>query len=127
MIEAIGKSPVLASGVTVPLSPAIKAGNLIFVSGQLGLDDNGNVVSEDPAEQTRQTLNRIRAVLQQAGADLDHIVKASIWVTDKADFAAVNRVWAEVFSNRPPARSTVVSELLIPGAKIEVDAIAIVG
>lgn len=56
---------------------------------------------------------------------MDRIVKANIWVTDKADFAAVNQVWSEVFGGRPPARSTVVSELLIPGAKIEVDAIAL--
>lgn len=125
MFEVVGSSPVLANGATVPLSPATKANGLVFVSGQLGLNNEGKVVSDDVAEQTRATLERISSILEQAGSGMDRIVKANIWVTDKADFAAVNQVWSEVFGGRPPARSTVVSELLIPGAKIEVDAIAL--
>ncbi|AXQ30037.1 RidA family protein [Solimonas sp. K1W22B-7] len=123
-IEVIGKSPTLANGMTVPLSPAVRAGNLVFVSGQLGLDDNGALVGANIAAQTHQVMARLRAVLQQAGADLDRVVKAGVWLTDKADFAAFNAIYREYFPQHPPARSTVVSELLIPGARIEIDVIA---
>ncbi len=123
-IEVIGKSPTLANGMTVPLSPAIRAGKLVFVSGQLGLDDNGTLVGPDIESQTHQVMKRLRAVLQQAGADLDRVVKAGVWLTDKADFPAFNAIYREYFPQRPPARSTVVSELLIPGARLEIDVIA---
>lgn len=123
-IEVIGKSPTLANGMTVPLSPAIRAGNLVFVSGQLGLDDNGALVGPDIEAQTHQVMKRLRAVLQQAGADLDRVVKAGVWLTDKTDFPAFNAIYREYFPQRPPARSTVVSELLIPGARLEIDVIA---
>ncbi|MDM4772551.1 RidA family protein [Solimonas sp. SE-A11] len=123
-IEVIGTSPTLANGMTVPLSPAIRAGNLVFVSGQLGLDDNGTLVGPDIEAQTHQVMKRLRAVLQQAGADLDRVVKAGVWLTDKTDFPAFNAIYREYFPQRPPARSTVVSELLIPGARLEIDVIA---
>lgn len=123
-IEAIGNSPTLANGMTIPLSPAIRAGNLVFVSGQLGLDGNRALVGPDITTQTHQVMANLRAVLQQAGADLDRVVKASVWLTDKADFAAFNAIYREYFPQRPPARSTVVSELLIPGARLEIDVIA---
>lgn len=127
MIQSIGKPMVLASGVTVPLTPAIRAGDFIFVSGQLGIDDKGAVIAEDVAAQARHAIERIRSILKQAGADLNAIVKVSVWLTDKADFPAFNAAYREFFPDRPPARSTVVSDLLIPGAKVEIDAIAFVG
>ncbi len=123
-VQRIGQPPQLADGRIIPLSPAVQAQGLLFVSGQLGLDDQGQLVSPDAGAQTRQTLNRIEQILHQAGSDLSRIVKATIWITDKADFAAVNKVWAELLGAHPPARSTVVSELLIPGARIEIDVIA---
>lgn len=66
MFEVVGSSPVLANGATVPLSPATKANGLVFVSGQLGLNNEGKVVSDDVAEQTRATLERISSILEQA-------------------------------------------------------------
>lgn len=123
-IEVIGQSPTLANGMTIPLSPAIRAGNLVFVSGQLGLDSSRALAGPGIEAQTHQVMANLRAVLQQAGADLDRVVKANVWLTDKADFAAFNTIYREYFAQRPPARSTVVSELLIPGAKLEIDVIA---
>lgn len=127
MIQYIGKPMVLANGSTVPLTPAVRAGDFVFVSGQLGLDDKGALVAEDITAQTRQAVERIRAILKQASVSLDAVVKVSVWITDKADFAAFNNTYRECFPNNPPARSTVVSELLIPGAKVEIDAIAYAG
>lgn len=127
MIHAIGKPMVLANGTSVPLSPAIRAGDFIFISGQLGLDDQSRLVGDDITSQARQAMERIRAILEQAGTGLGAVVKVSVWLTDKADFPAFNATYAEYFPQRPPARSTVVSELLIPGAKVEIDAIAYVG
>lgn len=127
MIQSIGQPMVLANGTTVPLTPAIRAGDFIFVSGQLGIDDKGAVVAEDVAAQARQAIERIRSILGQADAGLGSVVKVSVWLTDKADFPAFNAAYREFFPDRPPARSTVVSDLLIPGARVEIDAIAFVG
>lgn len=126
-IEAIGKPLRLASGETVPLSAAIRAGDFIFVSGQLGLDEHGGLAAADVAGQLRQCIVRIRAILAQAGADLDAVVKATAWLADAADFAAFNAAYRELFPGRPPARSTVVSALLIPGARVELEVVAYAG
>ena len=91
------------------------------------MDDEGVVVSDDIAAQTRHAMERIRAVLALGSADLSAVVKVSVWVTDKADFPAFNAAYREFFPERPPARATVVSALMIPGAKVEIDAIAYVG
>jgi 2-iminobutanoate/2-iminopropanoate deaminase len=127
MIEAIGKPRALANGLVIPLTPAIRAGDFLFVSGQLGLDDCGAVVAADIGAQTRQAIARIRAVLQLAGCDLDAVVKVNVWITDPSDFTDFNAAYRDCFPQRPPARSTVVSGLLIAGAKVEIDAIAYVG
>jgi 2-iminobutanoate/2-iminopropanoate deaminase len=127
LIQSIGQPMVLANGTTVPLTPAIRAGDFIFVSGQLGIDSKGVVVADDVAGQARQAMERIRSILAEAGVDLAAIVKVSVWLTDKADFPAFNAAYREYFPDRPPARSTVVSDLLIPGANVEIDAIAFAG
>lgn len=127
MIETLGSSPVLANGSIVPLSPAVRAGQFLFISGQLGLDDHGTLIAPDVAAQLRQCVLRLRSILALAGADLGAIVKTNVWLTDKADFPAFNAAYREYFPSHPPARSTVVSELLIPGAKVEIDAVAFVG
>lgn len=127
MIQAIGKSRILPNGLSHPLTPAIRAGDFIFVSGQLGMDDQGVVVAEDVAAQARHAIERIRALLAQGGAELSAVVKVSVWLTDKADFPAFNAAYREFFPERPPTRATVISDLLIPGAKVEIDAIAYVG
>lgn len=124
MIETLGSSPVLANGDKIPLSPAVRAGDFLFISGQLGLDEEGRIAADDVAGQLRHCVRRLRAVLALAGADLGAIVKTNVWLTDKSDFAAFNAAYREFFPDKPPARSTVVSDLLIPGARVEIDAVA---
>lgn len=124
-IQQIGSPMQLADGTVIPLAKGIKAGGFIFLSGQLGLDGTGKLCSDNMAEQTKQTLNNIKALLEEAGVGIDRIVKTTVWITDINDFAEFNKVYAEVFSHQPPARSTVVSSLALPGAKVEIEVIAL--
>lgn len=122
--EIIGQPLRLASGEVLPLSSAVKAGQLVFVSGQLGIDDQGRLVAADVAGQLHQCVERIRRILANAGIGLDAVVKATVWLSDAADFPAFNAAYRECFPERPPARSTVVSGLLIPGARVEIEVVA---
>lgn len=123
-MQAIGKPLILKDGTRVPLSPAIRAGNFLFLSGQLGLLPDMTLAGDDVASQTAQALANIETVLAEAGVGLDRIVKTTVWLTEARDFAAFNAVYGAVFSQVPPARSTVVSELLISGARVEIEVIA---
>ena len=111
-----------------PYSQAIKIrGNtLIFCSGQIGLDpQSGNVVGESAAEQTRRVLENLKAVVEAAGAHLSDVVKTTLYLTDINDFAAVNEVYATYFTASAPARATVEVSKLPKGAKVEIDATAV--
>lgn len=109
----------------IPLSPCIVANGFILLSGQLGFSEPGVLVDGGIKEQTQQAIKNIEAVLKPHGADLSHVVKTTIWLTDASDFPLFNEIYAACFSGHPyPARSTVVSSLLIPGAKVEIEAIA---
>lgn len=106
-----------------PYAQAIVSNGFIFCSGQLGLDTKG-VLSEGLAKQTHQVLTNLQAVLQEAGSDLDFVVKTTIYVTDIQHFAEVNNIYGEYFSTHKPARATVEVSNLPKGALIEIDAIA---
>jgi len=111
-----------------PYSQAIRVGNMVFTSGQIPLHpQTGEIVGETAAEQARQVLHNLRAVLQAAGASLQDVVKTTIFLTDLAQFAAVNAVYAEFFPNDPPARSTVQVTALPRGVQVEIEAVAVVG
>ncbi len=110
-----------------PYSQAIRVGNMVFTSGQIPLHpQTGEIVGETAAEQARQVLHNLRAVLQAAGASLQDVVKTTIFLTDLAQFAAVNAVYAEFFPNDPPARSTVQVTALPRGVQVEIEAVAVV-
>ncbi len=110
-----------------PYSQAIRVGNLVFTSGQIPLHPHtGDIVGETAAEQARQVLQNLQAVLQAAGASLQNVVKTTIFLTDLSQFAAVNAVYAEFFPENPPARSTVQVAALPRGVQVEIEAIAIV-
>jgi 2-iminobutanoate/2-iminopropanoate deaminase len=110
-----------------PYSQAIRVGNLVFTSGQIPLHpQTGDIVGETAAEQARQVLQNLQAVLQAAGASLQNVVKTTIFLTDLSQFAAVNAVYAEFFPENPPARSTVQVAALPRGVQVEIEAIAIV-
>lgn len=123
-VTAIGTPPVLPNGATVPLVPATRVGNLIFCSGALGVDADFKLVEGGIAAQTRQAIANLETVLAQSGATLADVAKTTVWLTDLADFAAFNAAYAEAFGGHTPARSTVTSALAIPGALVEIEAIA---
>ena len=114
-----------APGAIGPYSQAIKAGNMIFCSGQIPIDvATGEFVSEGVAEQTEQVLKNLAAVLDAAGATLNNVVKTSVFLADMNDFAAMNEVYAGYFSAPAPARATVQVSRLPKDARIEIDVIA---
>ncbi|MCY4458904.1 MAG: RidA family protein [Albidovulum sp.] len=110
------------AATNIPLSPALRAGNLIFVSGQVPVDDDGAVV-EGIEAQTRLVLEKVRDLLAEAGGSMDRVVKTTVFLTDKEDFAAMNKVYSEFFPGTPPTRSTIRCELMID-IKVEIEAIA---
>lgn len=127
MIRHLWSFPQLASGATVPLSKAVRCGDFVFLSGQLGLDAAGRLVGDGIEAQTQQAFRNIEALLVDAGASLAQVVKASVWLTDAGDFAGFNEAYRNYFAQRPPARSTVISGLVIPGARVEIEVVAYVG
>ncbi len=109
-----------------PYSQAVVAGDLVFCSGQIPLDPRtGQMVEGDIAVQTRRVLDSLAAVLAQAGSDLSHVVKTSVFLADLNDFTAMNEAYALRFGEHRPARSTVEVGKLPRGAKIEIDCIAV--
>ncbi len=107
----------------VPLSPAVRAGDLVFVSGQVPVGADGKVVQGGIEEQTRQAMENIRSALALAGCDMGDVVKCLVILTDARDFAAFNKVYATYFPQNPPARSTLEAKLMID-IKVEIEAIA---
>jgi len=111
-----------------PYSQAIRAEGLVFVSGQLSLrPDHGEIVGETIGEQTEQVFENLRAILEEAGSGLDRLVKTTVYLTDLGDFAGMNEVYARHVGDRPPARATIEVSALPSGAKVEIEAIALVG
>jgi 2-iminobutanoate/2-iminopropanoate deaminase len=110
-----------------PYNQAIRAGDTIYVAGQIPVDPRTNqIVAGDAAAQARQVFENIKAILEAGGASLDRVVKTTIFLADVNDFAAVNAVYAEYFTGTLPARSTVaVAALPGGGARLQVDAIAV--
>lgn len=109
---------------TSPYSPGIRFGNLVFTSGQVGTDPEGQV-PPDIREQTRNCLDNIQAVLEAAGSNMAHALKATVFLTDIRDFAAMNEVYRQAFPGDLPARSTVeVSALARPELKVEIEVVA---
>ncbi len=108
-----------------PYSLAIANGDLLFVSGQIPLDSaTGKLVGGDVSAQARQSLENLKSVLEAAGLGFGHVVKTTIFLTDMADFAAVNEVYKAYVSEPYPARSTIAVAALPLGAKVEIEMIA---
>jgi len=109
----------------IPLSPIVQANGFSFLSGQLGFVSPGVLIEGGIREQTRQALRNIETILAAHGADLSHVLKTTIWLVEASDFPAFNEEYAAFFGeHRFPARSTVVSSLVVPGAKVEIEVIA---
>jgi reactive intermediate/imine deaminase len=122
-IERIGVERTGAGGQNLPFSPAVRAGDFVYVSGQVAMGDNGEIVPGGIEAQARRTMENVKAVLAMAGCTLDDVVKANVWLDDARDFWTFNRIYADYFPNGAPARSTVRSQLMVD-AKVEIDVIA---
>ena len=110
-----------------PYSPGIVVGNLVFVSGQSGREPGTGHVAPGVEAQTEQVLENIAAILEAAGSNLAHVVRCGVFLVDMGEFQKMNAVYARVFGDHRPARTTVeVSGLPGPGLRVEIDAIAIV-
>ena len=114
---------VVVGGNKIPLSKAIRAGDYVYLSGQVPLRGDGSVETGSIEEQTRVVMENIKEILGEAGCELPDVIKATAWLGDRADFAGFNRIYAEYFSDAPPARSTVESRLMID-IRVEVEVIA---
>lgn len=109
-----------------PYSPAIRAGNLLFLSGQIPLDpESGAIVGTDVTAQTEQVFRNIAALLHAAGTDFSHVARTTVFLSDLEDFGAMNAVYARHFGDTPPARSTVQVSRLPRDARVEIDVIAV--
>ncbi len=108
-----------------PYSQAIQVGNLIYTSGQIPIDPaTGQLVEGGIKEQTRQSLNNIQAILQEAGLTMASVVKTTVFMADMADFADMNSVYAEFFTEPYPARSAVAVKTLPKNALVEIEVVA---
>ena len=108
-----------------PYSQAIRAGSLVFVSGQIPLDPStGAMIEGDIAAQTHRVFANIKAILEAAGASFDHVVRTTVYLADMNDFGTVNEVYGTYFSSPAPARATVQAARLPKDAKVEIDVIA---
>ncbi len=120
--QVIG-DPIIIGGRQLSLSRAIRAGDFVFLTGQVPFKDGVPMTIGSIDDQTRAVLDDIKATLTTAGCDLGDVVKAMVWLTDRADFPGFNAVYGEYFPNDPPARSAVVTELLVD-VKVEVEVVA---
>lgn len=111
-----------------PYSQAVRAGDTVYLSGQIPLDPtSGELVQADIATESRRVFDNLKAVCEAAGASLDDVARIGIYLTDLSDFAAVNTVMADYFQAPYPARSTIQVAGLPKGARVEVDAVLVTG
>lgn len=112
----------------LPFSPAVRAGDIIYLSGQVGVEPGSReIVAGGVAAETRQALENIRRILEYAGSSLDRVVKCTVFLKDIADYAEMNQVYATFFPSAPPARSTVAGSGLALGARVEIECLALAG
>ena len=112
----------------LPFSSAVQVGNVLYLSGQIGvLPGTRQLVDTGVAKQTQQTLENIKAVLAHAGSSMERVFKCTVFLVNIADFAKMNEVYATFFPKDPPARSTVAGSGLALGAKVEIECLATAG
>ncbi|MEE8625273.1 MAG: RidA family protein [Acidiferrobacterales bacterium] len=120
--QVIGE-PLVIGGRTLSLSRAIQAGNFVFLTGQIPFKDGVPMTEGSIEDQTHAVLQDIEKTLKEAGCEMTDVVKAMVWLTDPADFPGFNSVYSEYFPHDPPARSAVVTDLLVD-VRVEVEVIA---
>ncbi|MEM7226420.1 MAG: RidA family protein [Pseudomonadota bacterium] len=120
--QVIG-GPLIIGGRRLSLSKAIRAGDYVFLTGQVPFKDGQPMTTGSIEEQTTVTLDLIKETLAEAGCQLGDVIKAMVWLRERADFPGFNQVYGEYFPEDPPARSAVVSELLVD-VRVEVEVVA---
>ena len=123
MTKKIIGDPVVINGRRLSLSRAVRAGDFVFLTGQVPMQNNAIMTHGDIEDQTRAVLDDITETLKLAGCDRGDVVKSMVWLTSRNDFPGFNAVYAEYFPESPPARSAVVNDLLVD-AKVEIEVIA---
>ena len=117
--------PVGGAKPLAPYSPAIRYGDLLITSGQVGIDpDSQTMVEGGVSAQARQVMLNLGTILEAAGISFDNVLKCTVFMTDMNDYAAINEVYGEFFPNDPPARSAVAVKALPAGALVEIEATA---
>jgi len=120
-------STIKAPAALGPYSQAVKVGNLLYTSGQLAINSaTGEFINDDIKKATAQSLENVKAILEEAGTTLDKVVKTVVFIKDMNDFADMNEVYSQYFSANPPARSCVQVAKLPKDALVEIEVIAIV-
>ncbi len=122
-LEHLGNPPLASDRQPRPFSPAVRAGDFVYVSGQVPADENGEIVAGGIEAQTRQVMKNLTTVLALAGCTLDDVCKATVWLQDARDFGAFNRIYMSYFGERKPARSTTEARLMVD-ARLEIDVVA---
>lgn len=122
-LDYLGAPPLASDRQARPFSPAVRAGDFIYVSGQVPADAHGEIVVGGIEAQTRQVMDNLAAVLALAGAGFDDVCKCTVWLQDARDFGAFNRIYMSYFKNGKPARSTTEARLMVD-AKVEIDVVA---
>ncbi len=115
--------PLVINGRTLSLSRAIRAGDFVFLTGQVPIQNGTSMTTGSIQDQTRAVLEDIQATLAQAGCELSDIVKSMVWLRDRSDFPGFNAVYGDYFQTEPPTRSAVVSDLLVD-VRVEVEVVA---
>ena len=122
------KTPVATTKAPAAIGPYAQAniiGNLVFASGQIPVDPETGIIPEGIEAQATQSLKNVKAVVEAAGSSMDKVVKTTVFMTDLADFATLNAIYAEYFPENPPARSCVQVAALPKGALVETECIAV--
>ncbi|MBT8436807.1 MAG: RidA family protein [Gammaproteobacteria bacterium] len=120
--EVIG-APLVIDGRALSLSQAVRAGDFVFITGQVPMQDGKPMTDGSIEDQTRACLESLRQILAEAGCDLGDVVKSMVWLKKRADFAGFNAVYSEYFPTEPPTRSALVSEFLID-ILVEIECVA---
>ena len=118
--------PVIINGRQLSLSKAIKAGDFVFLTGQIPFKNGVPMTTGSIEEQTENVIEEIQKTLTEADCDLSHVVKAMVWLREREDFVGFNEVYGRYFPHDPPARSAVISELLVD-VRVELEVVAYVG
>ena len=109
-----------------PYSQAVVANGMVYTSGQIALTPNGVMLEDDVVLQTKQVLNNLQAVLEEAGSSMSQVVKTTIFIASMDDFGVINEIYEEAFGSHKPARATVAVKTLPKNALVEIDAVALV-